>query len=551
MNNNRLLYKNKGVSRPTTYMGKGAEFERYSDTLAEQREEAQRRRADREARLQALEIARSNSLKTTAVETPEAGDNRTTSNKTQSKSVMGGLGITFDATKQGMNTASSGADIDYSTQAKKDGWRGIGNAITQRAKGNTISKEESLTHATEVVSPYQNNQKAMDALKKYSDLEDQQTRTGMLNFQSIGSFSGQFDKYANEFINETGVSMDEFRKIAENYSYLKHNEDRLASQEDIQNSSGLEKVAKSVGGAAISPFASYWSAIGALQQSNDPELGRDYNTPFANLANKNADVREAVHNDIDKIENPVAKTLLGIGYDFTVMGEESLATAMMGPLGLPSFAAGGYASGLENAEERGLNNSQAQLYGLTTGALEYFTEKLPLENLQGIMKGGVKAAKGSLKPYIKEILKQGGYEATEEIVNGIGELIADSLIAGDKSNISYAIQSYMNDGLSEEEATRKAYLDSAKDTAYSALVAFLSAGVSTTGAVGVNAISNTRTGREQRRREILGEEEEQRRERREKRDSFILSPFITNLVEYIVSHNVNAKRQKYRIIEIS
>ena len=183
---------------------------------------------ERDARIKAIELARQNSLNRQQAEstsTANAGDNRTTAyNRPQTMSVYGGLGTMPNPQTQGMNTAANGADIDYTTvnQTANKGWKGLSALNGSRASKKTVSQKESLAHATDVMKPYENNTKAMEILRRYSDLEDTQDRSGMLNFQSIGAYSGQFDKLANDFINETGVSMDEFRKIAENYSYLRH-----------------------------------------------------------------------------------------------------------------------------------------------------------------------------------------------------------------------------------------------------------------------------------------------------------------------------------------
>ena len=448
--------------------------------------------SQRQARLRAIELAK------TSTSSANAGDNRTTEyNKPQSMSVYGGLGTLPNPTTQGMNTAANGADIDYSkvNESASKGWKGISALNGTKAKDKTISQEESLAHATEVMKPYTKNAKAMEILNRYSELEDSQDRSGMLNFQSIGAYSGQFDKLANDFINETGVSMDEFRQIAENYSYIKHSDERNAAKAKKKNAGIVANIAQGIGEAAISPVTNYQAMIGAMQRPTDEELGRDYNSPFMKHLNAQADTKEAFEAKTESL-SPVAKTLANLGYDLTVTGTQSAAAALTGQVGLGSFAAGGYSQKLQESDERGLSEGQAQVYSAISGGLEYITERLPIEHLKKIYNGNIgKSAAGSLKPYIKAALEQMGEEASEELINGIADTVADGLINGDKSKVNATIQNNMNSGMSEEEATKSAYLDVVKNTGYSMLVAALSTGVSAGPALATQAIETTRAGR--------------------------------------------------------
>lgn len=453
--------------------------------------------SQRQARQRAIELAKTS---TSSSSNANAGDNRTTAyNRPQSMSVYGGLGTMPNPQTQGMNTAANGADIDYTTvnQTANNGWKGLSALNGSRASKKTVSQEESLANATEVMKPYENNSKAMEILRRYSDLEDSQDRSGMLNFQSIGAYSGNFDKLANQFIEETGVSMDEFRNIAKNYSYLKHNEQREEAKARKKEQNAAINIAQGIGEAAISPLTNYQAMIGAMQQSNDPELGRDYNSPFMRHLNAQEDTKEAFEAKTENL-SPVAKTLANLGYDLAVTGTQSAAAALTGEVGLGSFAAGGYASNLEESDERGLTEGQAQVYSAVSGGLEYITERLPIEHLKKIYNGSAigKSAAGSLKPYIKAALEQMGEEASEELINGIADTVADGLINGDKSKVNATIQNNINNGMSEDEATRSAYLGLVKDTGYSMLVAALSTGVSAGPALAGQARSSAKAGRD-------------------------------------------------------
>ncbi len=497
MNNNRLLYKKKGITSPLEYMGKGATFEGNQERIDRRKEEEIARRE----RLAAIELAR----QSRAEEQTETGIDRTTEITRPKKTIntVGG-GTLFNPATQGMNTAANGADIDYSKVNEKattdKGWKGLnGTVIGQRITGNGVNQAQSLAHASEVIAPFENNKKAMDALEKYVEIEDRHTKNKMLNFQA-GAFSAPNTQYAEEFINQTGVSMSDFQNIVANYSQLKHQKDREQQQQEYADMSHTKRVAKSLVNAPANILGSYWGLIGNLQDTVDPELGRDYNSQFYEWSNRNTDLRNAENEAINKIKNPTLRTVAHFGYNAAVMGVESATAALTGEIGLASFFAGGYNQGLKDAEDRGLSPEESQAYALSIGGLEYITERIPWEGLKKIYAGsGVSkdAVKGSIKPYITALLKQSGAEAAEEVVNGIGETIADGVIAGDKSNLNLSIQRYMQDeGLSEEEATRKAIWDVVKDTADAAITAGLSAGVSAGPALYGQARATTNAGRD-------------------------------------------------------
>ena len=452
--------------------------------------------SQREARLQAIELAKSNGVKA------NAGDNRTTASVSPVKNVSNPYGLPV---YKGLNTAENGADVDtdFKTEAStKNGYKGLNafkeTAVGKQILGNGITEEESLKHASEVMKPYENNKKAMAILDEYVAKENEQTRSMFGRFESGMSYSGVFDKLANEFMEETGASIDEFRQIAANYSQLKNKQLRKEQQQEYKEMSTGERIAKSILKAPSNVLGSYQGLVGNFQTSADPNLGRDYNSAFYKLSNENTDIRAAQNEEIENIENPVARTLAHFGYNASVMGVESATAALTGEAGLASFFAGGYTSALQDAENRGLSGEQSQAYALAVGGLEYLTERIPWEGLKNIYAGKAvskDAVKGSIMPYIKALLKQSGSEAAEEVINGIGETIADGLISGDKSNLNNAIQSYMQEGMDESEATRKAIWDVVKQTADAAITAAISAGTSAGPALASEAYNVTKAGR--------------------------------------------------------
>ena len=456
------------------------------------------RERDRIARQKAIELARAGSTSNVAANT-NAGNDRTTALRQPQQNIQGNAIL---PTYSGQNIAANGANVntDFKTETTtKNGWKGL---IGNKSQEQTISKEQSLAHANEVYAPYKDNQEVTDLLKQYVSTNDD-----LENLRMHGASADQKYHYVREkqklekeIRNITGLSKDDFNQIAENYTYLRHDEERKEQQEKLDNASGLEKAALTGLNVATSAIGNYQSAIGLLKKPNDPELGRDYNSVTSYWSNLSRDTKEAVHTDID--ESTMAdyqKALAGFGYDAFTMGAESAASQLLGGAGLASFFAGGYASSLEEAEQRGLTKGQAQGYALVSGGLEYATEKIPFDNLKNIFKGKAvskEAVKGSLMPYVKALFKQAKEEATEEVINGVGDILADALINSDKSKINIAIQNYMQEeGLSEEEATRKAFFEEGKDILYAAASAAVSAGASAGPALTIQAYETTKAGK--------------------------------------------------------
>jgi hypothetical protein len=121
-----------------------------------------------------------------------------------------------------------------------------------------------------------------------------------------------------------------------------------------------------------------------------------------------------------------------------------------------------------DAKSRGLTDSQAMAEGLLGGAAEYALGKLPLDTL---FKTNADDA------ILKTILKQAGSEAIEEGGTSAVNAIVDSIIAGENSNFNLKKKEYMASGMSEEEATKQAYLDTLKEIGYEGAVGGLSGGV--------------------------------------------------------------------------
>ena len=116
-------------------------------------------------------------------------------------------------------------------------------------------------------------------------------------------------------------------------------------------------------------------------------------------------------------------------------GNQGLSLAIMGT--------GAAADATIAAKDRGLEDSEAFALGTIAGIAEVAMEKISLGAwLEGDM------SEGALRYLLKNALSEGGEEAGTSVIN----LLADVIISGDKSEWNVAMQAYIDQGKSPEEA---------------------------------------------------------------------------------------------------
>lgn len=137
---------------------------------------------------------------------------------------------------------------------------------------------------------------------------------------------------------------------------------------------------------------------------------------------------------------------LGAGFGATVAGLNTFSQTM------------------SDASARGATPEQALALAVTTAGIEAATEKVPLDNLIKVSKGG------GAKSLIKNILRQAGIEATEEELSLIGTTLADAAIMQEKSEYNLSVAAYMASGMTEEQAREQANWDLIAEAGETAIV---------------------------------------------------------------------------------
>lgn len=195
------------------------------------------------------------------------------------------------------------------------------------------------------------------------------------------------------------------------------------------------------------------------------------------------------------IRGSVSEDMSGIGsflYNTGMSMADSLATlAIGGATGLRGAAdviLGGAAASqaITDAYDRGASDSQAMSVGLLYGTAEALFEHISLDKLR-MFHTSAAAGKKTAKTLVKDMLKQSFVEGSEEVCTDIANVISDAIVMADKSEINQTIAAYQADGMSEDEATRRAWLDWLGQTAQNFAGGAISGGVMTGGDMALNA----------------------------------------------------------------
>ena len=202
----------------------------------------------------------------------------------------------------------------------------------------------------------------------------------------------------------------------------------------------------------------------------------DQNEGYNKFSYMNTAIRDEVANTIEKSGSwgkvgsftyntgmSMADFLFTTAVSGGFTGGGSISSAMA--LGI--MGSGAAADTVISAKDRGLDDGQAFALGTIAGAAEILTEKFSLDAL---LKGNWEESA------IKYILKNAVTEGSEEVGADVINTMADILIAKDQSQWQAAIDAYVAQGKSENEAFGLALADQAIQMGLSFAGGFLSGG---------------------------------------------------------------------------
>ena len=280
---------------------------------------------------------------------------------------------------------------------------------------------------------------------------------------------------------------------------------------DIEESGALTSLGYTALSVLTKPIGGIASLLDNAVQSLEGALnGKPYN-PYSEgqtTRRLTSGIRQNVSKKIDKavegtfLEGKIfGQNTMSFLYNAVMSATDSIVGATtLGPLYMIAMAGDASGEMAERLYEQGASGSQIFARSLAAGVAEYITEKVSVEKLLDFKNP---AFKGQI---VKEILKQAGVEATEEMASDVLNLIADSVIMASQSDMAQAIQRYTegyydengvyHPGVSKEEATKKAWGDFFIDTLADGLAGAISGGLGGLVSVGVQAGQNVKAGKQ-------------------------------------------------------
>jgi hypothetical protein len=374
------------------------------------------------------------------------------------------------------NNTNKTPTFDYETGKK--GWQKYLDDQSSAEQKKTEEKEDEKwwetlgrylgsTGATDTTLPLGNTGQIINDVRNDTSYqrpsddwsEDQQYQFGALYLESPGKAYAYAEKINNE--NNKAKEAAEIEKI----------------QKSATSSDG-GKFGHTLGAIATAPLgmADYLNMLVMANAGRDPSASDGIVSPFE----YSQAVTEGVATDLNNAYGTLDENIPIIGgkgwgdvYGLgTSIAQSAVSGYTLGPVGtLVSYFGQGAASGMKDALERGATESQAALYGAALGAFEGIAEQIGIDNLFKL------GSASTIKGLLKNMLKQAGAEGMEEGLTSIFSNIADNVIMQDKSNFYAMVAEYMKLGMSEEEAKKKAWMDSVEGITYDTIAGAVSGGV--------------------------------------------------------------------------
>ncbi len=260
----------------------------------------------------------------------------------------------------------------------------------------------------------------------------------------------------------------------------------------IDDAGVVEKIGYNV---ASVPANILGGALAFIEDGTNLMFGKGIN-PYSDahaLSNMAGATRAYTAEDLNDLtgKGSILGVTLGDAYQSVMSGVDSfVAGGVFGATGAGMLlGANAATSEAKRLYEEGATNTQVAWGGILAGAAEMIFEKYSIEKL--IDMGNAKTK----MQIIKNALIQGGVEASEEAATEIANTISDMVVRGSQSDLSQNIQAYMQDGLSQGEATLQALKDVGVEVWKSSAGGFISGGGMGGAVSGVDyATRNLRTG---------------------------------------------------------
>lgn len=250
------------------------------------------------------------------------------------------------------------------------------------------------------------------------------------------------------------------REYAEYLQYVLNERVAQNEAETLDEMGTVGNILGYVGAGLTAPKTLITQGYNAIRSAlSDEYQPVDYNSPGYRSARIQT---EAMENVVGDIENPTLNFLASLGLDLLSMAvTRGFGGAVGGRFasavsrGMNLSQAGGRTA--YEAGEEGTPATDAFALGALNGLVEYVTEKVPIDRFFSLIRSGSKSVG---REAVANILKQAGLEGSEELISSYLQTLNDIAIRGDNSQWGRTVDAYMAEGLSREEAERKANIDS-------------------------------------------------------------------------------------------
>lgn len=245
--------------------------------------------------------------------------------------------------------------------------------------------------------------------------------------------------------------------------------------ERIQNANGWEKFAWNI---ASVPANVLGGGMAFIDDTINTIKGEEINpySKWHSAQNAGQTVRSATAEDINRLTNAGESDAYTWGevYQSIMSGVDSLAGAMTFGSGYTVLMGMGAASAeAKELYERGASKEQIAWGGVLAGAAELVFEKVSIDHFfDNILAGGTKSG----AQLIRNLLIQGGVEASEEMLTEIANTITDAMVMGSRSEFEQSIQEYMEQGYTRAEASSLAVQKVGKNVWKSGIGGLISGG---------------------------------------------------------------------------
>lgn len=378
--------------------------------------------------------------------------------------------------------------------------------LTQKATEESREKERSKWKAKESLDQagFRDGNKFMlydelDSQPDYNDMIQRGKEKDDIFSDKIhvyGPFS-RFNKDKRELLQTVGSNIDKMTDTEKDlYYYLNGKYGSHTALNYVKSIKGAldERLANTVH-ANVAALSKGHPAVGtALDVGAALEGGVAYPAMLARQAYRNA---TGNYKDLDPNDPMFMTDFIGGGVREGVADNETLKTIVpnqgardflvgsglsmaefipllsMGYGAIPSMAGASGLSGTRGALQRGAGTNQAIDLGMSDASAAAALSVLPIGRLKALKEAPGRGAGA----FLKNVGKQAAIGGTQGTFTEMANALTDQSIMGESSQYNLNLQQYRNDGLSEEEAKKKAFEDVINNIALAGAGGALSGGI--------------------------------------------------------------------------